>query len=62
MGCAAVTTNNCMEKECFVIGMTPMPGPHCAENIRIALLNLLSRYTFNKKKIHGNFKIKIKFL
>ncbi|RNA38909.1 hypothetical protein BpHYR1_038624 [Brachionus plicatilis] len=42
-----------MEKESLVIGMTPMPGRHSSANINKALLKLLQRYNFNRKKIHG---------
>lgn len=59
MACAAIITNPNFSKECFVIGMTPMPGSHSAENIRKALLNLLKRFSFNKKKIHCNYHFKI---
>lgn len=56
MGCAALITNKMMDKDFFVIGMTPMPGGHDHQNIQIALLKLLKRYSFNRSKIHGNFK------
>lgn len=53
LGCAAITTNKLMDRETYVIGLTPMSGAHNAENIRTALINLLNRYKFNKLKIHG---------
>lgn len=53
MACAALVTYKTMEKESFVIGMTPMPGRHTSENINRVLLKILQRYSFNRKKIHG---------
>jgi hypothetical protein len=38
-----------------VIGMMLMPGPHCAENIQMAVENLVNKYDFDKTKIIGEF-------
>ena len=45
--------NNNFEKKAIVIGMMLMPGNHCAENIKIAIEELVNRYSFDKSKIHG---------
>lgn len=54
IACAAMLSFKTMEKESLVIGMTPMPGRHTSANINKALLKILQRYNFNRKKIHGN--------
>lgn len=53
IACAALVTYKTMVRESFVIGMTAMPGRHTSENIKQALMNLLKRYSFNRRKIHG---------
>ena len=53
MGLSANIINNEGEKKAIVIGMMLMPGNHCAENIKIAIEELVNRYSFDKSKIHG---------
>ena len=55
MGLAACITNETFDKETIVIGMMLMPGPHCAENIQMAVENLVNKYDFDKTKIIGEF-------
>lgn len=61
MAYTAITTNPHFVRECFVIWMTQMPESHSGENKRKALLNQLSKFSFNKKKIHCNYYFKLEY-
>lgn len=52
--CASITTKH-FKKKLLVLGLERMPGPHTAENIKIAIEQILKQYTFNKAKIKGIF-------
>ena len=57
IGIAAVITNENLEKECFVIGLDRMPGPHTAGNIKIAVEKVVNEYDWDNTKILGNLMI-----
>jgi hypothetical protein len=61
IGLAAVLTDSQLEKEVHIINMMRMPGPHCAENIKIAVEKMVNKFLFDKSKIHC-IKFKLKFL
>ncbi len=55
----AVVTNKSFERELFVIDIIPMSGRHTAENVRIAVKQMVENYDFDKSKIFGKcFKTK----
>ena len=53
MGLAVNLINHKFLKKTIVIGMKLMPGAHNAENIAIAIEELVNAYTFDKNKIIG---------
>jgi len=53
MGVAVSLTNSYFEREVFVVGMTVMPGNHCAEHIQEAIQNVFQRYDFDNSKVTG---------
>lgn len=53
IGLAASTINIDFKRETIVIGMTLMPGNHCAEFIQKAIEQQVNRYDFDKTKIIG---------
>ena len=53
IGLAAVFTDSQLEREVHIINMMRMPGPHCAENIKIAVEKMVNNFEFDKSKIHG---------
>ena len=54
MGLVACTIDSVFRRQFIVIGMCLMPRNHCAENIKIAIEQLVNRYDFDYKKIIGN--------
>jgi hypothetical protein len=55
LGLVACTIDSNFNRQFLVIGMTIMPGNHCAENIQLAIENIMQKYDFDTKKILGNF-------
>ena len=53
IGLAAVIINEELQQEFLIIGMDGMAGNHIAENIKEAIENLVNRYKFNKRLVHG---------
>ena len=53
MGLAVNLINHKFQKKTIVIGMKLMPGAHNAENIAMAIEELVNSYTFDKNKIKG---------
>jgi hypothetical protein len=51
LGLAAVCVYNNFKKEIFTIGLTPMIGSHCAENIKKAIEFIVNKHEFHKSKI-----------
>lgn len=51
LGLAVVCVFNDMKKEIFTIGLTPMEGSHCAENVKKAIETIINKLEFNKAKI-----------
>ena len=56
MGLAVNMIDSYFEKSTLVIGMCIMPGSHNAENIKLAIESIVNRFSFDKSKIHGNYK------
>ncbi len=51
---AASTLDSCWVHEVFTVGMMLMPGPHNAENIKIAIEVIINKYEkFDKSKIQS---------
>ena len=53
MGLSACLMSKTGGRSIFTIGMMKMPGPHNAENIKIAIEKLINDYKFDKSKIIG---------
>lgn len=54
LGLAAITTNAKFEREMIIIGIRRIPGAHTAENVKIAVEEIVNSYTnVNKKNIHS---------
>ncbi len=53
IGLAAVLTNSTYDREIFVINMMRLSGRHTAENVKIAIEELVNRFKFDKSKING---------
>ncbi len=53
MGLAVCVIDHKFQKKTLVIGMKLMPGAHNADNIAIAIQNLVNAYTFDKNIIIG---------
>jgi hypothetical protein len=53
MGLSANLIDTNFKKRIVVIGMSKMPGPHNAENIKIAIESIVNTYYFDKRKIKG---------
>lgn len=56
LGLAAQCINSRFEKRMIIVGMQEIIGGHSAENIKIAIENIVNKFTFNKTKIKGIFK------
>ena len=55
LGIACNLTNNYFEKEVIVVGMIKMHGKHNAENIKIAIEDLINRFSSDKSLISGKY-------
>ena len=55
MGIAANIITNQFEKQTIVIGLELMPGSHNAENIKLAIENIVNKYKFNKLILSGMY-------
>ncbi len=53
MGLAANLIDRNFEKSTIVIGMCLMPGKHNAENIKLAIENIINNFEFDKSIING---------
>ncbi len=53
IGLSASITDKNFNKKLLVLGLDRMPGPHNAENIKIAVEKITNQYTFDKSKIKG---------
>jgi hypothetical protein len=60
LGLAATIMYKNFEFECLVIGLDRMIGSHNAENIKIAIVKIINRFDFDKKKIIGTLRYKFK--
>ena len=57
MGVAATIMTESGEREIMTIGMARMPGSHCAENIKLAIEDIVNRFDFDKRKLIGIFLV-----
>ena len=55
IGVAAFCSYELGYSELLIIGLNKMDGKHEAEVIKKAIENIINKYSFNKKKISGNF-------
>jgi len=53
IGLCACIIDKYFNKKLLVLGFTRMPGPHTAENIKIAIESIVNQYNFDKSKIKG---------
>ena len=53
MGVAAIVIFSDFTKKTLVLGLDLMPGNHTAENIKVAIENIVNKYEYNKGILHG---------
>jgi hypothetical protein len=53
IGLSASITDKNFNKKLLFLGLDRMPGPHNAEDIKIAVDKIINQYTFDKSKIKG---------
>lgn len=56
IGLSASLRYESSQKEVIVIGFERMTGRHTAQNVKSAIEKILNSYSFDKKKISGNYK------
>ena len=55
IGLAMSLINKFFEREIIVVDLSGMPGPHNAEFIKEAILDMISKFKFDKNKLTSMF-------